>query len=117
MARLTPVGTKNVGAFTGFEDSLNKNVSMRRSKQPERERRIALQAEAQLVTADGARLPVTFKDLSRRGFKVEHLAADLIEGEVVTLATQRSEARAQLHWVTSKEAGGTFIDDVDELFS
>ncbi|MGZ2412798.1 PilZ domain-containing protein [Sphingomonas sp. F9_3S_D5_B_2] len=85
-------------------------------RKPEREKRIEVSLEAQLTNSDGVRLPVTFKDLSRRGFKVEHAGADLNIGEIVMIGTSRSDARAQLHWVTADEAGGTFIDDVEGVF-
>jgi hypothetical protein len=83
-----------------------------RTRRPDRERRIKLEAAARLVTCD-EEVAVTFKDVSRRGFKLHHSNADLIAGEVVTIATRRSTARAQLHWVTATEAGGTFLEDVD----
>ena len=71
-----------------------------------------MEAAVRLVTCD-EEVPVTFKDVSRRGFKLHHANADLIAGEVVTIATHRWTARAQLHWVTATEAGGTFLDDVE----
>lgn len=63
-----------------------------------------------LITADGVVLAVRLRDLSRDGFKIEHQGEDLVVGEIVTIRTPRSEARAQLQWVTANEAGGAFID-------
>lgn len=83
-----------------------------RTRRPDRERRIKLEAAARLLTCD-EEVAVTFKDVSRRGFKLHHANADLNPGEVVTISTRRSTARAQLHWVTATEAGGTFLDDVE----
>jgi hypothetical protein len=77
----------------------------------ERPRRIELEQSVTLVSADGVCLSVRLKDLSRNGFKIEHSREDLVVGEIVTIRTSRSEARAQLQWVTETEAGGAFIDD------
>jgi len=78
----------------------------------ERARRIELEQTVTLITADGVQMTVRLKDLSRDGFKIEHPREDLVVGEIVTIRTSRSEARAQLQWVTETEAGAAFIDEV-----
>jgi hypothetical protein len=65
------------------------------------------------VTSKGHAHDVTLKDLSRDGFKIALDGADLVTGEVVTISTGRSKARAQVQWVTEAEAGGTFIDEAE----
>ncbi len=84
---------------------------MKRERRGERARRIELEQVVALVTSDGDGLTVRLKDLSRNGFKIEHSGEDLVVGEIVTIRTSRSEARAQLQWVTELEAGGVFIDE------
>ena len=81
------------------------------NRRSERERRIELRQGVRLVTSDGHAHEVTLKDLSRDGFKVGLDGADLVEGEIVTISTSRSHARAQVQWVSKTEAGGTFIDE------
>jgi hypothetical protein len=82
-----------------------------KDRRGERARRIELEQTVTLVTADGVCLSVRLRDLSRNGFKIEHPHEDLVVGEIVTIRTSRSEARAQLQWVTETEAGGAFIDE------
>ena len=80
-----------------------------------RDTRIELEQTVQLVTSEGHELPVRLKDVSRDGFKIQHGGADLLVGEIVTIRTSRSDARAQLQWVTHQDAGGTFIDVPGEM--
>lgn len=82
-----------------------------KERRGERARRIELEQTVTLITADGVQMTVKLKDLSRDGFKIEHPREDLVVGEIVTIKTSRSEARAQLQWVTETEAGGAFIDE------
>lgn len=86
---------------------------MAQERRGERARRIELEQTVTLVTADGVCLKVTLKDLSRDGFKIGHPHEDLVPGEIVTIRTSRSEARAQLQWVTETEAGGAFVDEAE----
>ena len=88
---------------------------MEKDRRGERARRIELEQSVILITADGVRLAVKLRDLSRDGFKIEHPREDLVAGEIVTIKTARSEARAQLQWVTETEAGGAFIDEAKVL--
>lgn len=72
--------------------------------------RIRTEQDVELVTSDGHVLGARLKDVSSDGFKVRHGGADLIVGEIVTIRSARSEGRAQLQWVTTSDAGGTFIE-------
>ena len=80
------------------------------NRRSERGKRIELRQRVRLVTSDGLAHEVTLKDLSRDGFKIALDGADLVAGEIVTISTGRSNARAQVQWVAEEEAGGTFID-------
>ena len=88
---------------------------MDKNKRSDRAQRIELDQDVTLITSDGIPLRVTLKDLSRDGFKIGHGAEDLVVGEIVSIRTSRSEARAQLLWVTETEAGGSFIDEAKPL--
>lgn len=81
------------------------------NRRSERGKRIELQQSVRLVTSEGHAYEVTLKDLSRDGFKIALDGADLVAGEIVTISTARSNARAQVQWVSETEAGGTFIDE------
>lgn len=83
------------------------------NRRSERGKRIHLRQSVRLVTSDGHAHDVTLKDLSRDGFKIGLDGADLMEGEIVTISTSRSNARAQVQWVSETEAGGTFIDELN----
>jgi hypothetical protein len=84
---------------------------MRNEDPGRRNRRIDVNQEVFLVTDDGDAFLVTVKDLSRDGFKIGHQGLDLLVGEIVTIRTARSEAKAQIKWRTSDQAGGMFIDE------
>jgi hypothetical protein len=86
-----------------------------KDRRSERAQRIELEQGVTLITSDGVPLRVILKDLSRDGFKIGHSGEDLVEGEIVTIKTARSESRAQLLWVTESEAGGSFVDDAKPL--
>jgi hypothetical protein len=83
-----------------------------KDRRSERVQRIDLSQDVTLITSDGVSFSATLKDLSRDGFKLGHSGEDLVVGEIVMIRTGRSEARAQLMWVTASEAGGTFIDEL-----
>ena len=78
-------------------------------------RRIGLDSRARLITSDGLAIDVRLADLSSEGFRIEHGGEDLIVGEAVTLATLRTEAKAEIRWATASEAGGVFLDPPPEL--
>ena len=79
-------------------------------QQSKRGARITVEQQVELITSDGHLLPVTLRDISKDGFKIEHRGADLLVGEIVIIRTGRSDSRAQLQWVTEKEAGAAFLD-------
>ena len=72
--------------------------------------RIELTQAITLINCDGVEIRVLLKDLSRDGFRIAHRGEDLSAGEMVILKTGRTDARAQLSWVTKDEAGGMFVD-------
>lgn len=75
--------------------------------------RIELRQQARLTTTSGERLDVSFKDLSRVGFKIGHAQLAFSVGQLVLISTKRSTARAQIVWTTDRAAGGTFLDPPD----
>jgi hypothetical protein len=83
------------------------------NRRSERGKRIELQQSVRLVTSEGHAHQVTLRDLSRDGFKIALDGVDLVAGEIVTISTTRSDARAQVQWVSETEAGGTFVDEPD----
>jgi PilZ domain len=83
---------------------------MTMDRRSERAPRIAVAQDAVLITSSGQEVPIRLSDLSREGFKIEHPEAELTVGEIITIPSRRSEAKAKIRWVQSHEAGGIFID-------
>jgi hypothetical protein len=74
-------------------------------------RRIEIRQHATVINEHGRAFSVYVKDLSRAGFRLEHRADDLRLGEIVIIRSDRGvEARGQIIWTTTTEAGGVFIE-------
>jgi len=72
--------------------------------------RVGVEFPAILVAADGHQSKVTVKDVSARGFRLEHFD-DLHEGDEVELRLDKGEVlRGRLQWSLGNEAGGVFLD-------
>lgn len=72
--------------------------------------RVEVEFAAVLVAADGHQSKVTVKDVSARGFRLEHFD-DLHEGDEVELRLDKGEVlRGRLQWSLGNEAGGIFLD-------
>ena len=72
--------------------------------------RVGVEFPAILVAADGHQSRVTVKDVSARGFRLEHVD-DLHEGDEIELRLDKGETlRGRLQWSLGNEAGGLFLD-------
>ncbi|WP_114226971.1 MULTISPECIES: PilZ domain-containing protein [Sphingomonas] len=72
--------------------------------------RVGVEYAAVLVSADGHQSKVTVKDVSARGFRLEHFD-DLREGDEIELRLDKGETlRGRLQWTLGNEAGGLFLD-------
>lgn len=72
--------------------------------------RVGVEFPAILVAADGHESKVLVKDVSARGFRLEHFD-DLREGDEVELRLDKGEVlRGRLQWTLGNEAGGLFLD-------
>ena len=75
-----------------------------------RSTRIDVSFDAVLITSDDHEIPVTVKDLSREGFRIE-LHDEVLVGERVRLRVRRNEeVAAEIKWALGAEAGGVFLD-------
>ena len=72
--------------------------------------RIRHSLSVKLITSDDHEIAVKVTDISRDGFRIEHVGADLLVGEIVTIRSARSESRGQILWVNDSQAGAAFID-------
>jgi hypothetical protein len=72
--------------------------------------RVGVEFAAILVASDGHQSRVTVKDVSARGFRLEHFD-DLHAGDEIELRFDKGEVlRGQLQWSLGNEAGGVFMD-------
>jgi hypothetical protein len=63
-----------------------------------------------LTTADGHQVPITVKDLSAGGFRIE-LDEEVLNDERVELrAGKVPDMIAQINWALGSEAGGVFLE-------
>lgn len=77
--------------------------------------RIDMAQPAQLLTADGRTISISFLDLSRSGFKISH-DDDLMAGDLVTIISVRGSAvKAEIKWVADRMAGGIFAEPPADL--
>lgn len=77
--------------------------------------RVGVEFPAVLVSADGHESKVTVRDVSARGFRLEHFD-DLREGDEVTLRLDKGETlKGRLQWTLGNEAGGVFLDPPPEV--
>lgn len=87
---------------------------MARRGPTDRPPRIDLRRSAALINSDGVEIEVVILDVSRGGFRVE-LSEDLRLGERVTLRAEHGDRfPAEIRWTLGKEAGGVFLDPVDQ---
>ncbi|MEO7751421.1 MAG: PilZ domain-containing protein [Sphingomicrobium sp.] len=76
--------------------------------------RVDIRRPAVLVDASGHHCDVTFLDVSSGGFRLG-TSHPLKIGEFVTLGAERDVTfAAQIRWVLGNEAGGVFLDPVDQ---
>jgi PilZ domain len=83
--------------------------------------RIDARHPAVLIDSDGNEMPVTVTDLSNRGFRIEaeetlFIGENIKIGEHVRLRVARyGDFPAQIRWALGREAGGLFLDPVQDL--
>jgi phosphoribosylformylglycinamidine (FGAM) synthase PurS component len=76
--------------------------------------RVDLRQRATILNSDGAVIEAVLLDLSSSGFKIQAVETLRI-GEFVTLRVGRSsEMKAQIRWALGDQAGGVFINPVDQ---
>lgn len=76
----------------------------------EREPREAVYRDGVLIFADGARLKVMIKSLSRSGARVEFFVSAVLPGEVTLIeATRNLRVHARVAWQRAGAAGLKFI--------
>jgi hypothetical protein len=74
-----------------------------------RETRINVEFRATMIAADGHATAVVIRDVSARGFRIEH-SDDLIAGDTVMLRIDKGEElKACIQWCLGREAGGIFL--------
>ena len=84
---------------------------MDEERRSEGRQRIEMRQAATLINSEGRSFPIFVKDLSRAGFRFEHRSEDLRLGEIVTIRSHRGiQARGEIKWTTTVEAGGVFIE-------
>lgn len=72
--------------------------------------RVGVEYPAILVARDGHQSKVTVKDVTARGFRLEHFD-DLHEGDEIELRLEKGETvLARIQWTLGNEAGGLFLD-------
>jgi hypothetical protein len=72
--------------------------------------RIDINIGALLTTADGHSFAVVIRELSAKGFRLEH-DDDLLVGEHVSLKVGSDDAvAAEIKWALGREAGGQFLE-------
>ena len=85
--------------------------------------RIDARHPAVLIASDGAEMDVTVTDLSNRGFRIEadqtlFIGENIMIGEHVRLRVERyGDFPAQIRWALGCEAGGIFLEPVQNLES
>jgi hypothetical protein len=83
--------------------------------------RIDARHPAVLIDSDGNEMPVTVTDLSNRGFRIEaeetlFIGENIKIGEHVHLRVARyGDFPAQIRWALGCEAGGLFLEPVQDL--
>ena len=76
--------------------------------------RVDVRRPAVLVDSEGHEASVTILDVSRGGFRLEVSEAPLV-GELVRLRVERGEEfPAQIRWALGNQAGGVFLDPVNQ---
>jgi hypothetical protein len=85
--------------------------------------RIDARHPAVLVASDGGEMEVVVTDLSSRGFRVEadqtlFIGENIMIGEHVRLRVERyGDFPAQIRWALGNEAGGIFLEPIQDLES
>ena len=76
--------------------------------------RVDLRRPAVLINSDGIAADVTVLDVSSDGFRLEVSEPPLV-GELVRLRVDRgAEYSGQIRWALGNEAGGVFLESVDD---
>jgi hypothetical protein len=85
--------------------------------------RIDARHPAVLVASDGGEMDVVVTDLSGRGFRIESdqtlfIGENIMIGEHVRLRVDRyGDFPAQIRWALGNEAGGIFLEPIQNLES
>ena len=83
--------------------------------------RIDARHPAVLIASDGGEMDVVVTDLSNRGFRIEadqalFIGENIMIGEHVRLRVDRyGDFPAQIRWALGSEAGGIFLEPVQDL--
>ena len=83
-----------------------------RPARPERSTRIDVNIDGVLTTSDGHSFNVVVRDLSARGFRLEHNEEVLVGEHVLLNVGSRGAFAAEIIWTVGREAGGCFLDEV-----
>jgi len=83
--------------------------------------RIDARYPAVLIASDGGEMDVTVIDVSSRGFRIEadqklFIGESVMIGEHVRLRVARcGDLPAEIRWTLGSEAGGIFLEPVEDL--
>jgi len=80
------------------------------AEQRPRPTRIRVEFKGTVTTSDAHSFPVTVRDLSAQGFRLELAdGEELLVGEEVTLSVPgQASTRGTIRWAAGREAGGSF---------
>ena len=79
-----------------------------------RERRVTLNCAAVLTENDGCSLDVTIVDVSQNGFRLRSIAELELGSNVLLQMENVAPVRGLIRWACGHEAGGVFLDPVDQ---
>jgi hypothetical protein len=79
-----------------------------------RERRVTLNCDAVVTESDGCTLDVTIVDVSSRGFRLRSIAELEVGSDVLLHIERVAPVRCQIRWTCGHEAGGIFLDPIDQ---
>ena len=84
---------------------------MPRCQQPTRPHRVVINVPALLTTSDAHTFPVTVRDISAHGFRIEAAnGEELLVGEVINLLVDGKEHYCgRVNWVAGSQAGAAFL--------
>jgi hypothetical protein len=75
---------------------------------------VTLNCDALLIEADGCAIDVVILDVTTTGFRLRSIAELEVGSDIILQMERMAPVRGQIRWSCGHEAGGVFLDPIDQ---